>query len=188
MIPGKLSRRMAGILVTGAVFIAIFALGLLWKSESGLLLFSMFKVGAVAFGNGMTIMPLLQQEAVIFHHWLTMKQFADGIVFGQITPGPFLIAATFIGYKVSGIWGSALATIAMFFPSFFYTLIMSEIYTRIKKYPLIRKALKGILAAFTGMLLFVVLSLGSVSLISPGAYIWAVGALIAVWYYKINIL
>ena len=67
-------------------------------------------------------------------------------------------------------------------------MVMSEICTRIKKYPLIRKDLKGILAAFTGMLLFVVLSLGSVSLISPGAYIWAVGVLIAVWYYKINIL
>ena len=120
MIPGKLSRRMAGILVTGAVFIAIFALGLLWKSESGLLLFSMFKVGAVVFGSGMTIMPLLQQEAVIFHHWLTMKQFADGIVFGQITPGPFLIAATFIGYKVSGIWGALWRLSVCFFRPFLH--------------------------------------------------------------------
>ena len=164
------------------------ALEVLWKSESGVLLLSMFKVGAVAFGNGMTIMPLLQQEAVMSHHWLTMKQFADGIAFGQITPGPFLITATFIGYKVSGLTGSLLATVGMFYPSFFYTIVMSELYEKIKRNVLIQKALKGILAAFTGMLFFVVLSLGTISLVSPAAYIWAVGALIAVRYFQLNIL
>jgi len=163
-------------------------LTLLWKNELSVLFSSMFKVGAVAFGNGMTIMPLLQQEAVISHHWLSMRQFADGIAFGQITPGPFLITATFIGYKVGGFIGSILATIGMFYPSFFYTIVMSEIYEKIKKYLFIRKALKAILATFTGMLFFVVLSMGSVSFISPATYIWAVGALIAVRYYKINIL
>jgi len=188
MIPGKLSHRLAQILLTGGIFLGIIGVGLLWKDSSGMLLLSMFKVGAVAFGNGMTIMPLLQQEAVISHHWLTMKQFTDGIAFGQITPGPFLITATFIGYKVGGLGGSLLATIGMFFPSFFYTLIMSEIYTRIKNNSIIQAALTGILAAFTGMLLFVVLSLGKVSLVSPAAYIWTAGALILVRYYKVNIL
>lgn len=187
-IPGKWQWRLAGIVFSGLIFIALMMMGLLWKNESGLLLLSMFKVGAVAFGNGMTIMPLLQQEAVMSHHWLTMKQFADGIAFGQITPGPFLITATFIGYKVSGITGSLLATIGMFYPSFFYTIIMSELYEKIKRNSMIRKALKGILAAFTGMLFFVVLSLGTISLISSAAYIWAVGAFIAVRYYQLNIL
>ena len=84
--------------------------------------------------------------------------------------------------------GSLLATIGMFYPSFFYTIIMSEIYSKIKDYLFIRRGLKGILAAFTGMLFFVVLSMGKVGLLSPAAYIWAVGALIAVRYYKLNIL
>ncbi len=187
-IPGRFWWRMAAIATSGLVFAGLLAAGWLWKGESGRLLLSMFKVGAVAFGNGMTIMPLLQQEAVMSHHWLTLKQFADGIAFGQITPGPFLITATFIGYKVSGLAGSLLATVGMFYPSFFYTIVMSEIYAKIKRYAIIRKALKGILAAFTGMLFFVVLSLGKVSLVSPSEYIWATAALIAVRYYKINIL
>ncbi|AKF25047.1 chromate transporter [Sulfurovum lithotrophicum] len=187
-IPGKWQWRLAAIILSGSVFIALMVLGLLWKNESGILLLSMFKVGAVAFGNGMTIMPLLQQEAVISHHWLTMKQFTDGIAFGQITPGPFLITATFIGYKVSGLTGSLLATVGMFYPSFFYTIVMSELYEKIKKNVLIQKALRGILAAFTGMLFFVVLSLGTISLVSSAAYIWAVGALIAVRYFQLNIL
>ncbi|ADV45823.1 chromate efflux transporter [Nitratifractor salsuginis] len=187
-LPGRWQWRMAGLLLAGALFVLLLAVGSLWHSKSGRLLFSMFKVGAVAFGNGMTIMPLLQQEAVVAHHWLTMKEFADGIAFGQITPGPFLITATFIGYKVSSLLGSALATVGMFYPSFFYTLVITELYEKIKDYGPIRKALKGILAAFTGMLVFVLLSLGKVSLVAPATYIWAAGALIAVRYWKINIL
>jgi len=122
-LPGKFSHRLTAIGITGIVFAAIFLIGFLSRNILGQLLFSMFKVGAVAFGSGFTIMPLLQQEAVVTHHWLTMQEFANGIAFGQITPGPFLITATFIGYKVAGFWGSVAATFGMFFPSFFYTLV-----------------------------------------------------------------
>ena len=188
VIPGKVSQRVMAIVLVGIAFATFFLIGLLDHSTNGQLLFSMFKIGAVAFGSGFTIMPLLQQEAVISHHWLTMKQFADGIAFGQITPGPFLITATFIGYKVSGVWGSILATIGMFFPSFFYTIVVTEIYSRIKNNLWVRYSIKVIMSAFTGMLLFVVLSLGEVSLTSPLTYIWAAGAFLAVRYYKINLL
>ncbi len=188
IIPGRFSHRLFAIFVVGVLFLAIFLIGIFDHSPLGQLLFSMFKVGAVAFGSGFTIMPLLQQEAVISHHWLTMKQFADGIAFGQITPGPFMITATFIGYKVSGLWGSVLATVGMFFPSFFYTIIVTEIYNRIKNSLWIRLAIRGIMSAFTGMILFVTLSLGEVSLVSPATYIWAVGAFLLIRYYKINLL
>ncbi len=188
VIPGKVSQRVMAIVLVGIAFVTFFLIGFLDRSTNGQLLFSMFKIGAVAFGSGFTIMPLLQQEAVISHHWLTMKQFADGIAFGQITPGPFLITATFIGYKVSGVWGSILATIGMFFPSFFYTIVVTEIYSRIKNNRVVRYSIKVIMSAFTGMLLFVVLSLGEVSLTSPLTYIWAADAFLAVRYYKINLL
>jgi len=188
MVPGKIGTRLLAITVTALVFLVILGAGMIFEKSLAKLLLSMFKIGAVAFGSGFTIMPLLQQEAVISHHWLTMKQFTDGIALGQITPGPFLITATFIGYKVGGIPGSALATFGMFFPSFFYTLIVSEIYGKIKHLKLIRRALHGVLASFTGMLLFVLLSLGKVSLTSPLPYIWAAGAFVLVRYYKLNIL
>ena len=186
--PGKISSRIIGIIATGVVFILIFILGLVTHTKNGQLLFSMFKIGAVAFGNGYTIMPLLQQTAVISHHWLTMQEFTDGIAFGQITPGPFLITSTFIGYKISGIWGSVIATFGMFFPSFFYTLIVSEIYDKIKGNIWIRRAITGIMGAFTGMLAWVLLSLGEVSLKSPLLFIWGVGSFVLVRYFKMNIL
>lgn len=187
-IPGDRVHRIVAIVVVGIVFLLFFLVGILDHSKAGQLLFSMFKVGAVAFGSGFTIMPLLQQEAVISHHWLTMKQFADGIAFGQITPGPFLITATFIGYKVAGVWGSALSTLGMFFPSFFYTIVVTEIYSRIRNNQWVRTGIQVIMSAFTGMLLFVVLSLGKVSLISPLAYVWAVGSFLAVRCFKVDLL
>ena len=186
LIPGALKSRIWGIILSVVILIAFLAIGFI--VGQGDLTLAMFKIGAVAFGNGNTIMPLLQQEAVISHHWLTMKEFADGIGFGQITPGPFLITSTFIGYKVGGIWGSILATMGMFYPSFLYTLIMTEIYEKIKGRKSIRAALVGILASFTGMLLFVLISLGEISLTNPAAYVWAVFAFIAVRFFKINIL
>jgi len=188
MIPGSFKKRLTGIFSVGLIFLVIILISFLSNSKNAELLISMFKVGAVAFGNGFTIMPLLQQEAVNNHHWLTLKEFADGIAFGQITQGPFLITATFIGFKVNGFVGSLIATFGMFFPSFFYTLVISEIYSKIRNYTFIRMALKGILAAFTGMLLFVVLSLGKISLTQPATYIWTLGALLLVRYFKINIL
>ena len=187
-IPGKFSHRMIAIVVTGFVFLSMFAIGFFVHTKNGELLFSMFKIGSVAFGSGFTIMPLLQQEAVVSHHWVTMKQFADGIAFGQITPGPFLITSTFIGYKISGIWGSIIATFGMFFPSFFYTLVVSEIYAKIKNNVWIQRAIKGVMGAFTGMLAWVVLSLSEVSLKSTSLFIWAVGSFILVRYTKINII
>ncbi len=187
-VPGKFSQRVASEVVVSLGFVVILLFGLLNNSLYSKLMFSMFKVGAVAFGNAFTIMPLLQQEVVFTHHWLTMKEFADGIAFGQITPGPFLITATFIGYKVAGIWGSILATLGMFYPSFFYTIVFTEIYGRIKDNQWIQIAIKGIMGAFTGMIFFVTLSLAKTSLVSSATYIWAVAPFLLVRYYKISLL
>ncbi len=171
------------IIISGALFLFLLIYGY-FKSR---LLFEMFKVGAVAFGNGMTILPLLEQ-VVLNNHWMNLKEFTDGIAFGQITPGPFLITATFIGYKVSGIIGAILATIGIFYPSFFYTIVMSEIYEKIKHLTIIQKILKSLLASFTGMIFYVALSLSKVSLVNNTGFVYAIFAFIGVKYFKINIL
>ncbi len=171
------------IIVSGILFLTLLIYGY-FKSK---ILFEMFKVGAVAFGNGMTILPLLE-DVVLKNHWMSLKEFTDGIAFGQITPGPFLITATFIGFKVAKITGALLATIGIFYPSFFYTILMSEIYEKIKHLSFIQKILKSILASFTGMIFFVALSLGKAALTTPLSFVYAVFAFIAVKYFKLNIL
>ncbi len=185
-IPGNLRNRIIGISLTSLAILVLLIVGYL--SGDGDLTLSMFKIGAVAFGNGNTIMPLLQQEAVTKHHWLTMQQFADGIGFGQITPGPFLITSTFIGFKYDGIYGSVLATLGIFAPSFLYTLIMAEVYDKFKNNKTVRAVLVGILATFTGMLLFVLIEIGKICLATPYAYLWSLFAFVLIRYKKFNML
>jgi chromate transporter len=182
------AKRWAGI---GAVVLAILAVvGLSWslKSEMGGLALSLFKIGSVAFGNGTAIIPLIQAETVDAHHWMSLSQFADGIALGQITPGPFLITATFIGYKLAGFWGGLLATFAIFSPSFAMTLVFTEIFARIRNLKAVRGALAGVMASFVGLLAVVLLQLGSVALTGPAAFALAGAAFVAVRWFKIDIL
>lgn len=175
----------------GAVVVAILmVVGLSWslKSEIGGLALSLFKIGSVAFGNGSTIISLIQAEVVNMHHWLSLSQFADGVALGQITPGPFLITATFIGYKLAGFWGGLLATFAIFSPSFAMTLVFTEIFGRVRNLKPVRGALAGVMASFVGLLAVVLLQLGNAALTSPASLGLAAAAFIAVRYFKMDIL
>ena len=93
---------------------------------------SLSKIGALAFGGGFTALPLIQYEMVDRFHWLTTKEFLDGIALGQVTPGPILITATFVGYKVASVFGAAMATLGVFFPSFFILVLLIPYHDRLK--------------------------------------------------------
>jgi len=181
-------KRWAGIGAVVAVILAVVAFSWNLKSEMGGLALSLFKVGSVAFGNGYTIVSLLQAETVEAHSWLTMSQFADGLALGQITPGSILIIATFLGYKLAGFWGGLLATFAIFSPSFAMTLIFTEVFTRIRDLKAVRGALAGVMASFVGLLAVVLLQLGGVALTSPAAFALAGAAFVAVRWFKLDIL
>lgn len=74
------------------------------------------KTGALVFGSGLAIVPLLREGVVAQHHWLTQAQFLDAVAMGLITPGPVVITAGFIGYLVAGPLGAIVATLAIFTP------------------------------------------------------------------------
>ena len=181
-------RQWAGISVVTAVILVVVGFAWSLKSEIGGLALSLFKIGAVAFGNGSTIIPLIQSETVDAHHWMTLRQFADGIALGQITPGPFLITAAFIGYKLAGFWGGLLATFAIFSPSFAMTLVFTEVFANLKNLAPVRGALMGVMASFVGLLAVVVLQLGGVALTTPAALALAAAAFVAVRWFKVDIL
>jgi chromate transporter len=181
-------KRWADIGAVVLVVLAVVAFSWNLRSEIGALALSLFKIGSVAFGNGYTIVSLLQTEAVEAHPWLTMSQFADGLALGQITPGSILIIATFLGYKMAGFWGGLLATFAIFSPSFAMTLIFTEVFTRIRDLKAVRGALAGVMASFVGLLVVVLLQLGGVALTSPAAFALAGAAFVAVRWFKIDIL
>ncbi|MGD0172874.1 MAG: chromate efflux transporter [Anaerolineales bacterium] len=175
-----------GLVAVAILVVVVFSWSL--KSEIGGLALSLFKIGSVAFGNGTAIIPLIQSETVDAHHWMSLSQFADGVALGQITPGPFLITAAFIGYKLAGFWGGLLATFAIFSPSFAMTLAFTEVFSRLRNLQAVRGALAGVMASFVGLLAVVLLQLGGVALINPATFVLAGVAFVAVRWFKIDIL
>lgn len=181
-------NQWVSIIAVIAVVLAVVIFSWSLKTDLGELALAQFKIGSVAFGNGYTIVSLLQTEAVETHPWLTMSQFADGMALGQITPGSILIVATFLGYKLAGFWGGLLATFAIFSPSFAMTLVFTEIFTRIRNLKPVRGALAGVMASFVGLLAVVLLQLGGVALTTPMSFAMAGGAFVAVRYFKVDII
>ena len=185
--PLALRRWVAIGLVTAVVIgVAIFTATL--PSDVGRMGLSFFKIGTLAFGNGVTIMPLVQADVVDAYHWLSPAQFADGIALGQITPGPGLITATFVGYKLGGLLGAMLATFAVFSPSIAMTLIFTEVFTRLRNLRFIRGALAGVMSSFVGLLAVLAWQLGSTAIISAAALTLAAASLVAVRFLKWDVV
>jgi len=123
------------------------------------LVLSMFKVDMVAFG-GVGAFPVMQHEVVHVRAWMPEATFLDGIALGQVTPGPILMTAAFIGYSLAGLWGAAAATIAVFTPSFLMLVTAVPFAHRLLASDRFRGALTGALSTLGGLLFATVITLG----------------------------
>jgi chromate transporter len=128
------------------------------------------RIGSVTFGGGFVMIPQIEADVVDINHWLTRDEFADGMAFGQITPGPVMITATFIGYKVAGIVGAVAATIAAFLPSFVMTIVAGTSLNRFRANHLVQSFLSGVAPAVVGMLAAAGVSLARSSLSTSLSY------------------
>ncbi len=115
----------------------------------------MVQIDAFAFGGGFSSLPLMLQKVVNVHGWMSNKTFMDGIALGQITPGPIIITATFVGYLLQGFPGAVIASIAIFTPSFLILVLVDPLFNRFRTSPYFIKAMEGVFACFVGLLLFV---------------------------------
>jgi len=111
-----------------------------------------FQTGALTFGGGITVLAFLQEQVVNQLHWLTPREFLDGLALGQLTPGPILMLAAYVGYKTSGIAGAAVSAVAIFLPAFVVMLSLMPVLSRFKHLLWIKAAMKGISAAVIGCL------------------------------------
>lgn len=170
--------------MAAGIVLAVFFSTFLIKGDLGKLALNFFKTGSIAFGNGAAILPIVKVDVVDKFHWLSAREFADGTALGQITPGPFLITATFIGYKLGGLAGALLATFSIFSPTFVFTLVFSMIYNKVRYSKIIRGALRGVLAVFVAMLAFITFQIGQVSLINIPAILLAVTAFLVIRLFK----
>jgi chromate transporter len=101
----------------------VLPLGVMATGGLGALAWVALKVGALSFGGGFVIIPLMQADAVHHYHWMTNAQFLNGVALGQITPGPVVQTVSVVGYAAAGIGGALLAALIAFSPSFVFILV-----------------------------------------------------------------
>jgi chromate transporter len=115
----------------------------------------MFRIDLFAFGGGFASVPLMLHEIVEVRHWLDAQTFMNGIVLGQVTPGPIVITATFVGYLLGGLLGGVAATFGIFLPSFLMVVGISPYFDRLRTSPYFNKVIGGVLCSFVGLLVTV---------------------------------
>jgi len=111
-----------------------------------------FKVGAFTVGGGLTMIAFIQDQVVNEFHWLTPEQFIGGLALGQLTPGPILMLAAYVGYTMAGVAGATVAASAAFLPSFILMLAVLPVLDRVRALTWTRAALKGMGPAVIGIL------------------------------------
>jgi chromate transporter len=144
------------------------------------------KIGTFTFGGGIVIIPLVENDVVWKYGWLTKQEFIDAVTLGQITPGPVIISATFIGYKVYGLLGAIVSTASVILPSFIMVCLATKAIKRFHDNKLLANFFRGGRAAIIGMIFQAGLSIGISSLIDFKTVIIAGISMICLFKYKLN--
>jgi len=128
------------------------------------------KLGVVVFGSGYVLLAFLKADLVDRLHWISEQQLLDAITAGQVTPGPLFATATFIGYLLRGWTGAAVATIAIFLPSFLMAGAVGAFAGRIRASKPAAAFLNGVNAAAVALMAQMTIVLGRAALV--GAWTW----------------
>ena len=117
------------------------------------LLISFFQIGLFSFGGGYASMPLIQEQVVDIHAWLTIKEFTDLVTISQMTPGPIAVnSATFVGIKIAGIPGALVATAGCILPSCILVTLIAKLYLKYKNLSLLQGILNSLRPAVVAMI------------------------------------
>jgi chromate transporter len=149
--PAVLAARAPALLAAGAAVTAGTLASVAWEA---------FKVGALSFGGGFVIIPLMQTDAVSHYHWMTGGQFLNAVALGQITPGPVVQTVAVIGYAAAGIGAGLLASAVAFAPSFAFVLFGGPRFEQIRGNARARAFLDGAGPAAIGAILGSAITLG----------------------------
>ena len=128
------------------------------------------KTGAVLFGSSMVLFGLIQNDVVTRFGWLTPQNLSDAITVGQVTPGPVLSSASFIGFLSGGWAGAALATLGVFLPGFILVAVTAPILMKLRESKIAQSFLKGVNASVVALILLVAINMGRTGLVD----IWTI--------------
>ena len=148
-----------------------------------------FRIGAFTFGGGYAMIPLIQKEVVDDKKWISEDDVLDIIAIAESTPGPIAInSATFIGYKVAGVWGSFFSTLGVVLPSFLIIIAISFVLRQFESLKVVKYAFAGIRA---GVLALIVKALVNMYKKCPKnivSYIVIIASLLVAVVTDVNIL
>ncbi|MBK5218615.1 MAG: chromate efflux transporter [Thermoleophilia bacterium] len=152
--------------------------------------FEGLKAGLLTFGGAFTVIPFLQQGAVVDHHWLTESQFIDGLALGGILPAPLIIFSTFVGYLAGGLAGALAMTLGIFLPAFVFPIFFHRFFVAVAENPRIRPFLLGVAAGVIGLIAAVTVDIVDASVVDVYTGVLAVAAFLALtrWHGKLTVL
>src|SRR5581483_2115973 len=154
--------------------------------SQSLLFLKFLKIGAVLYGSGYVLLAFLRADFVVRYGWLTDQQLLDAIAIGQVTPGPVLTTATFIGYLLGGVSGGLLATLGIFLPSFLLVAISNPFIPRMRRSAWLGGLLDGVNVASLGLMAAVTWELGRASWADPLAVLITLVSLGLLIRFRIN--
>ena len=134
------------------------------------------KAGLLTFGGAYTAVPLLQEQAVDVHGWLTEDEFLDGLAISGILPAPLIIFSTFVGYLAGGLGTSLLMTLGVFLPAFVFPLFLHDRLVAVAADERLRPFLLGVTAAVVGLIAAVTVDLLDASVPDVPSALLALGA------------
>lgn len=144
-----------------------------------------FGSGFLAFGGGLTVLPYMQTGVVSQYHWLTQKQFLDGISIAMITPGPVILLSTFVGYIKAGLLGAFIGTLGVFLPALTVVLLTAPLLRKHAENKYLRVFTDGVVAAAMGALCSTILSLTRSTVVDAGTLGLLLGAFVGSRFLKI---
>jgi chromate transporter len=174
---------------TGMLALAPLAVGTSKEPTLGVLgqLSAFFlKAGSLTFGSGLVIVPFLEKGLVQQYGWLDGREFLVAVAVGMMSPGPVVITATFVGYLVAGFWGSLVATISIFLPSFILILVVAPILVRHRGNANVQGFVKGAYAAAIGTILGACVLLGKIAIGDWLTALIAAGSLAVLFRWKVS--
>ena len=142
------------------------------------------KIGSVLYGSGLVLYAFIQRDVVTGFGWLTQKQLIDAIAAGQITPGPVLSSATFIGYLIGGTTGAGLATVGIFLPSFVIVALTGPWIPRLRNWQVGKAFLQGATIAALALIFKTGILLGQSALVDIWSVLIALASTVLLWRYK----
>lgn len=153
------------------------------------LFLTFFKIGAFSFGGGYAMLPLIKQEVITNHAWMTSGEFMDILAISEVTPGPFAVnSATFVGNKVAGLQGAAMATFGVILPSFIVMTLLIIFINKFKDSPYIGWFFEGIRPIVIGLILAAAISVGKDSIVDIKSVILAALAFYLVTFKEVNLI